>query len=107
MDLSDILTLIVGLVVLHLSNLYWLSAYVRGYSGLLAPRDVLISRSHLLGIAAAACGVLVFVATGLTDTLEYGIFPATGLFVADAFLTYRAVKRQSSNRSGRRNRRQT
>jgi hypothetical protein len=95
--LSGILILVCGVSAVHLSTLSWLSAYTWGYkkSGLIAPKRILLSRPHLLGVAAATTGVLVFATTALTNSLQYGIVPAIGLFVADNILIYRAVRGRS------------
>ena len=70
--LSGILILVCGVSAVHLSTLSWLSAYTWGYkkSGLIAPKRILLSRPHLLGVAAATTGVLVFATTALTNSLQ-------------------------------------
>ena len=96
---GDILTL--GVFALwHLSML----AGIAGYCGSLAetawpaPRQVVLSKSHRLGVAALFIGMLVIIGSAHLGVLNYGIFVGAAFGLADAWLTYKACVRWMRSR---------
>jgi hypothetical protein len=86
------LLIVGGFAFLHLSG-------TAGYCGSLAetawpaPRQIVLSKSHLLGVAALIIGVFVIIGSAHTGLLNYGIFVGTALGIADAWLIYKACVR--------------
>jgi len=94
------LLIVGGFALWHLSML----SGIAGYCGSLAetawpaPRQVVLSKSHLLGVAALIIGVFVIIGSAHTGLLDYGIFVGTALGIADAWLTYKACVRWMRSR---------
>jgi hypothetical protein len=94
MDLGGALLTIVGYAVFHGSCVNSLMLY----SGLdmkwwvLAPKSVLLSRSHLLGVAALSIGVAVIIGSATVGLLQYGIWIGGALTLLDPYLTWRAIR---------------
>ena len=94
MDLAGDPITIVGYALCHL---YILNSLML-YSGLqtkwwsVAPKNILLSRSHLLGIAALSAGAAVIIGSNTVGLLDYGIFVGVALTVLDPYLIWRAIR---------------
>ena len=64
----------------------------------IAPKAIVLSKSHLLGVLSAVLAVLVFIATAHAGLLHYGIFLSGAFVIADGYLTYRAFVRRKRRR---------
>jgi hypothetical protein len=79
-----------GLATFHLMALQGQALYTAGKSWFV-PLSVAVSRSHLLGVAAAMSAGLVINFSDITVQREVGFVLATALMVADVWLIYKAL----------------
>jgi hypothetical protein len=86
-----------GILIWHFAALSSMALYAGIFveSSFLAPKRVLVSRSHKLGLLAAICAAGITVFSNAKGIMDYGIIVATFLLLFDAFMIFKAVKSKS------------
>ena len=93
--MAKIVILLAFLAVFHLSAVNGIALYT-GTSAKawgIAPREVLLSRPHLLGMTAAVGAALAFPISDKFGAVEFGASLAALLLILDVFLIGRALKK--------------
>ena len=95
--MNHALTIISGVVLLHLATLNSLAMYMGlGLDTWLpAPKAVLADRLHIIGATLVLSGAIIIIASAAFGFLKFGIFAGGALALADPILIYQALKRYS------------
>jgi hypothetical protein len=90
--LVPVITLI-AVVVFHFSQLNSQSMYSGAWmDSWFLPRALMLNRWHLRGVACAALGALMILASMFYGLLDYGIFLGGALIIVDVFCSYLALR---------------
>lgn len=93
----ELLTSLIGVLVWHLAMLNSFSLYTGTYAqSWIAPRAVLLSRMHLLGVSAAFTAAIALYGGWQAGFAEVGLAVAISMILLDTFLVYLAFKRHGS-----------
>lgn len=93
--MSKFLIVLAGIAVWHCAAINGIGLYTgtTAKTWWLAPREVLLSKPHLLGVTAAVLAALAFPISDKLGAVEIGAFAAAPLLVLDVVLIGRALKR--------------
>jgi len=97
---ADDIYVLFGFAMFHLAMLssFGLITGLYAESWGLAPKRIIFSRAHKLGVLAGTVGVAIIVASHALGLLNYGIFLGVMLMLLDVYLTYRAFRSARSAR---------
>src|SRR5690349_13138346 len=102
---AEALILVIGIAVWHAAMLSSFGLFSGRYAQTLglAPKRVVLSRPHLIGILAASAGAAIIVAAQAQGRLGIGILLGGAFVLLDAYLTYSAFRsvRHSTRRRQR------